>query len=355
MSKHNLKPYLDYQADRIEAVLATHKVPGRVTGGTVGPRQILFNLDPAPQVRVNAIKHLAEDLALALRVAHLRVDRGSAGIVLSFANPEPREVRLLDIIPQVVPVPVSAAVLGLTEKGVPLLARLASPEVGHILVAGTTGSGKSVLLRTLAASLVLTHQARALRLVCIDPKGWTFRSLVGTRHLQRKPVSEAREVIEVLRSLLRTMEIRDRRAETAGSNTGNPRIVVLVDELADLVMYGGHDVLDMLARLVQRGREAGIHIVGATQYPSSAILSAVVRANFPLRLVGKTTSAQDARVASGRAGTGAHLLDGRGDFLAVNGGADPLRFQVATISEKEVRRGIVEQRLPLLKALPRVG
>ncbi len=349
-----LGPYLDYQADRVETVLAAHRVPGRVTGGTVGPRQILFNLAPAPQVKVSAVKRLAEDLALALRVPQLRVDRGVEGIVLAFENPQPRRVQLLDLVEEVVPVPVSTAVLGITEDGAPLLARLASPDVAHILIAGTTGSGKSVLLRTMAASLMLTHRARALRMVCIDPKGRTFREFDGARHLQRKPVTGMGEAQEVLRSLVRTMEVRDRRGESADGSQGTPRIVVLIDELAELVMAGGQDVAGQLTRLVQRGREAGIHIVAATQHPSSAILSSVMRANFPLRLVGKVTSAQDARVASGRAGTGAHLLSGRGDFLAVNGGENPLRFQAAEISAKEIRKGIVEQRLPLLKALPQV-
>ena len=351
MGKKNLKPYLDYQADRVETVLATHRVPGRVTGGTVGPRQIRLNLDPAPQVRVSAVKRLAEDLALALRVPQMRVDRGAEGIVLSFANPQPRDVRLLGLVEKVVPVPVSTAVLGMTEEGAPLLARLASPDVAHILIAGTTGSGKTVLLRTISASLMLTHRVKALRMACIDPKGRTFRGFNGARHLQRKPVVEMGEVREVLRSLVRTMEVRDQRGEQLDGR-GTPRIVVLIDELTELVMGGGEAVLEPLTRLVQRGREAGIHIVGATQHPSSAILSSVVRANFPLRLVGKVTSAQDALVASGRAGTDAHLLGGRGDFLAINGGDAPLRFQVAAISETEIKRGIVEQRLPMLKALP---
>jgi S-DNA-T family DNA segregation ATPase FtsK/SpoIIIE len=353
MGQQNLKPYLDYQADRVEAVLATHRVPGRITGGTVGPRQISFNFDPAPQVRVSAVKRLAEDLALALRVPQLRVNSGVEGIVLSFPNPQPRGVRLLGLVEEVVPVPVSTTVLGLTEEGAPLLARLASPDVAHILVAGTTGSGKSVLLRTVGASLMMTHRVKTLRIVCIDPKGRTFRAFVGARHLQRKPVEGQVEVREVLQSLVRTMEVRDRRGEMLDGR-GTPRIVVLIDEMADLVMSGGEVVVDLLTRLVQRGREAGIHIVGATQHPSSAVLSSVMRANFPLRLVGKVTSAQDARIASGHAGTGAHLLSGRGDFLAVTGSAAPLRFQVAEISEKEIRRGIVEQRLPVLKALPQV-
>jgi len=340
-----IRPYLEYQADRVEAVLAAHRAPGRVTGGTVGPRLIRFFLNPAPHIRFSKIRALADDLALAMRVPALQIRRGEEGIVLEFSNPNPKSVKLLSLLPEVSPLPISTALLGVTGEGVPLLARLSSPEVAHILISGTTGSGKSALLRTVAASLVLAHQPDAVRLLCLDPKGRTFQALHGVPHLIRPPVSEMSEVIEALRSLVRTMEIRDRRRENS------PRLVVCVDELADLILQDGlqpggrHSVgaraTEALTRLVQRGREAGIHVVAATQRPSSAILSGLMRANFPLRLVGKVVSASDARVAAGRSGTGAHLLNGRGDFLAVNGGDMPIRFQVAYISDKDLRAQVV--------------
>ena len=123
-----------------------------------------------------------------------------------------------------------------------------------------------------------------------------------------------------------------------GRLRGAPRIIVLIDELADLVRQGGAAVTDLLTRLLQRGREAGIHVVAATQRPSAAVLSGLMRANFPLRLVGRVVSADDARVASGRAGTNAHLLHGRGDFLALGGGEELVRFQVAYIGEKALQQ-----------------
>lgn len=340
----SLRPYLEYQADRVEAVLVAHRAPARITGGTVGPRLIRFFLNPAPQVRLSAIRALADDLALALRVPNLRVAAGPEGLVLEFPHPEPRPVTLLELLPEVAPLPVSACVLGLTEEGSPLLARLASPEVAHILIAGTTGSGKSALLRTIAASLILSHRPAVLRLLCIDPKGRTFAPLSGLGAvaegegpLLRPPVTEVAEAVEALQSLVRVMEARDRRGENA------PRLVVMIDELADLILQEatvGRAVETALTRLVQRGREAGIHVIAATQRPSAAVLSGVVRANFPLRLVGKVVSAEDARVAAGQAGTGAHLLAGRGDFLAVGGSAQPIRFQVAFIGEDELRQQV---------------
>ncbi len=350
-----LRAYLESQADRVEMVLSSHKAPGRVTGGTVGPRLVRFFLDPAPDIRYAKIRRLADDLALALHVPTLRIDRSEKGVVLEFDHPNPRPVSLLKLLPQVMkdehghpdPLPDSTALLGLTEDGIPLLARLASPQVAHILVAGTTGSGKSVLLRAIALSLLMTYSADTLRMICLDPKGRTFRSFEGAPHLLRPPVNEMPEALEALRSLLRAMEVRDRRGKSA------PCVAVLIDELADLIFTGGDDVTESLTRLVQRGREAGIHVVAATQRPSSAIMTGLMRANFPLRLVGKVVSASDARVASGRGGTDAHLLSGRGDFLAVGGGeSEPLRFQVAYVGEEEIRQEIVKLQKSTRSALP---
>jgi len=347
----SLRPYLEYQADRVEAVLAAHRTPGRVTGGTVGPRLIRFFLNPAPNTRFASIKRLADDLALAMQVPTLSVDRGKEGVILEFSNPNPRPVTLLNLLQEAMPMPLSTAMLGLTDEGAPLLARLSAPEVAHILVSGTTGSGKSALLRTIAASLALTHTPSLLQMLCIDPKGRAFPVFTGIPHLTRKPIVDVPEALEALRSVVRVMESRDRRGEAPPSNRDAivsqndgaqgmsiPRIVILIDELADLVMQGEAPFTDALTRLVQRGRQAGVHVIAATQHPSSAILSSVMRANFPLRLVGRVVSADDARVASGRAGTNAHLLNGRGDFLAVSGGENPIRFQVAYIDEKELKQ-----------------
>ena len=351
-----LRIYLEAQSDRIESVLAAHKAPGRVTGGTVGPRLIRFFLDPAPHIRFSSIRSLADDLALALRVPAIRVGRGNEGVVLEFPNPEPRPVTLLNLLPGVGSLPEATALLGLTDEGVPLLARLSSPEVAHILIAGTTGSGKSVLLKTIALSLILTHRPDALRIMCLDPKGRVFKAFQGVPHLLRPPITEVGETLEALRSLLHAMEVRDRRAEN------RPHIVLLIDELADLILQGeqqtdgngnaGKEITQSLTRLAQRGREAGIHIVAATQRPSSALLGGLMRANFPLRLVGKVTSSNDALVAAGRGGTDAHLLDGRGDFLAVGVGT-PIRFQAAFVDEKEIRREVADLQPPAPRALPR--
>ena len=129
------------------------------------------------------------------------------------------------------------------------------------------------------------------------------------------------------------MEQRDR------SRVTDPRVIVAIDELADLVQTGGPAILESLGRLVQRGREAGIHVIGATQKPSSAVIGPLIKANFPVRLVGHVVSAEDARVAAGVGGTNAERLTGRGDFVAVYG-PGLIRFQAAYVSAGEIQTSV---------------
>ncbi len=322
---------LDMQADRIEMLLQNYKAPARVTGGNVTPRWIQFLLQPAPGIKVNKVEALSREIAIALGAptARVRTDGGAVKVEVPRADPQP--VKLLPLcarLPQA-RIPFGTAVLGLADDGAPLLVRLPSPDVAHVLVAGTTGSGKSALVQTMITSLALMHHRRQLQFVLIDPKGRAFDALTGLPHLLKPIVTQPDQACDSLAEMVRLMEIRDQ------TRVSDPHIVIVIDELADLVQSAGSAVLDLLARLVQRGREAGLHVIGATQKPSSAVLGSIIKANFPVRLVGRVTSAEDARVASGIAGSGAEKLTGRGDFLAVTG-PGTIRFQAAYISPAEL-------------------
>lgn len=341
-----MRRMLEYQADRIEAVLAQHKVPGRVTGGTVTPRWIRFQVLPAMGARISAIKNLSEELAVALDAPSVRVARQGTAVQVEVPRDDPRPVLLMPLLQGLRDVPPVTAALGLGEDGIPLLIRLSSPDVAHVLVAGTTGSGKTALLRTIAVSLALRHpRAGELALVLMDPKGRAFGDLAGLPQLTRPVVVEVEEAVECLASLVRLMERRDRLAED------KPPVVVLIDELTDLMMVGRAAAERGLTRLLQRGREAGVHIVAATQKPTAAVIGSLVKANFPVRLVGKVTSPEDARVASGWKGTGAERLLGRGDFIAVAEG-QLFRFQAAYVSPDKVTEVVTALRQ---EGLPRLG
>ena len=358
-----MREKLEFQADRIEAVLSLHKIPARVTGGTVTPRWVRFQVLPAVGAKISKIKGLSEELAAALDAPNCRVSRRGAAVAVEVPRDDPTPVRLMPLYEQLADsqsphdaggsIPPITAILGLAEDGAPLLIRLPSPDVAHVLVAGTTGSGKTVLMQTMIISLAMTNPAPSpfqmngapggLRLMLIDPKGYAFAPFEGLPHMVRGVIRDTDEAVEALRSLVHLMEradvnphdLAERRLDKA-SPQAQPHIVVVIDELADLLMTGGKPMETALTRLTQRGREAGIHVVAATQKPSAEVLGPLIKANFPVRLVGRVTSGSDARTATGWSGSGAERLMGRWDFVAVAEGR-VMRFQAAYVSPEEIR------------------
>jgi S-DNA-T family DNA segregation ATPase FtsK/SpoIIIE len=199
-----------------------------------------------------------------------------------------------------------------------------------VLVAGTTGSGKTALVRGMLLSLALHNRLGEVQVVVIDPKGRGYTALAGLPHLMVPLVCEVSQAAYLLNELVRLMLARDRE------QVREPRVVVAIDELADLVLAGGRGVARSIMRLTQRGREAGIHVIACTQKPTVDAIGSLVKSNFPVRLVGSVASAEDAKVASGLPGTGAEKLLGRGDFLLVVKG-EVVRFQAAYASEGEIQ------------------
>jgi len=328
---------LNMQADCIEAVLARHKVNGRVEGGTVTPRFIRFQLVTQMGTKVNKVASLAEEIALALGMREARVYRQGGGINVEVPLAKAEPVRLLPLCQRLQTVPAATAVLGVEGSGTPLLLRLTSPDVAHILVAGTTGSGKTALVRTLLTSLAMHNRQGELQLVLIDPKGGRgFGPLTKLPHVLGEMTTTAPDAIARLRWLVHEMERRDRE------KISRPVLVVAVDELADLLQTGGREVEALLTRLSQRGREAGIHLVAATQKPTAALIGAAMKANFPVRLVGAVASRDEARFASGITDSGAEKLEGKGDFLLVTKG-EQVRFQAAWLGPNELNE--ITQRL----------
>jgi S-DNA-T family DNA segregation ATPase FtsK/SpoIIIE len=239
-------------------------------------------------------------------------------------------------------------VLGLCDDGAPLLMRLSSPDVAHVLISGTTGSGKTALCQTMILSLAMTHRRSQLQFVLIDPKRRAFAPFASLPHLLRPIIGDVAEAVDVLGEIVQLMDTRPccapgvrGQGDSAAEYSVTPRIVVVLDELADLMQVGGQALAEPLTRLAQRGREAGIHVIACTQKPSSQVMGTLIRANFPARLVGKVVSPEDARVAAGIGGTGAEKLAGRGDFIAVAAG-QVLRFQAAYVSAAEVEQVVAQ-------------
>lgn len=322
--------WLDLQADRIELVLQAHKAPARVAGGVVTPRLVRFDLLPAPTTRIRRVEALTEELALALGAPAANVARRGRAVCVNIPRDDAGPVRLLPLCRRLGRIPSHTAVLGLADDGVPLLLRLPSPDVAHVLIAGTTGSGKTALARAMVLSLAMAHRRSQLLFVLMDPKRRAFGPLSPLPHLLWPPIADINDAADALVELVQLMEARDR------AQASTPRLVVVVDELADLIQVGGKSVSDALTRLTQRGREAGVHVIACTQKPSSQLLGPLMKANFPVRLVGRVTSPEDARVAAGLAGSGAERLGGHGDFVAVALGAIT-HFQAAYADAGDVQ------------------
>lgn len=333
---------LNLQADKIEMVLALHRAPARVWGGRLTPRTVQFHLAPAGNTKLFKLNGLTEEVALALGVSNTRLTRSEGLLSLEIPRDDSHFISLAKLshrlradanLSRAISVP-GTAILGLDTEGVPLLLRLSSPEVAHCLIAGTTGSGKTELARTIIASLAIHQKPRDIQLALFDPKFHGLASCADLPHLLFPIVSDPREILERLTYLVNEMERRDR------DQIARPRIVVVVDELADVIETGGKETESALTRLVQRGRSAGVSVIACTQKPTVRAVGALLKANFPVRLVGRVTSADDARVAAGVGATGAEKLAGRGDFLLITGG-QTIRFQAAQTRPEDMAQAAV--------------
>ncbi len=340
---------LHYQADRIEMVLANHRAPARVTGGCVTPRTIQFHVALAPTTKVAQIEKLSQELALSLGAPSARITRSRGLLALEVPRPDAQPVHMLKLqerlekeiaLLRTLALPGTAA-LGVDSDGVPLLVRLASPDVAHLLIVGTTGSGKTELAKAVVASVMLNQKPRDVQMILIDPKGNAFKNFAGLPYLSAPPLIQVTQIVEKFRWLVGEME----RREVEGNS--RPRLIVVVDELADVLMAGGRELQGDLTRIVQRGRSAGISLIACTQKPTATAVGSLVKANFPVRLVGRVTSADEARLASGVAASGAEKLTGRGDFILIAGGQQ-LRFQGAFLPPSDwdlFHRRVVDGRL----------
>jgi S-DNA-T family DNA segregation ATPase FtsK/SpoIIIE len=333
--EHITPEWLEYQSDLIEALLAAHKHEAIVTGLQVSPRWVRYILELGLGTKISSIQNLDEELALALGAPNIRIARSGGILALEVPLLNPQPVHLLSLLDEVLMLPPVTAVLGLSIEGEIFSLPLMAPEVTHTLIAGTTGCGKTELLRSLLLSLALYNRQAHLQIAMIDPKRRGLTPLEGLPHLLAPVATTPEEAAELLDYVVAEMERRDQ--EDAPST---PRIIIAVDEVGDLLATADKSVEKNLVRLAQRGREAGFHLICSTQRPSAQAVPSALKANLPARLVGKVASAQEALMATGVSSTNAETLMGNGDFLAVIGGQST-RFQAAYTGPVDVH-AIVE-------------
>ena len=356
------------QAAIIEETLAHFGLVGKVVEKRRGPTVTQFGVDPgylekpAPngekrlqRVRVSQIANLQNDLALALEAQSLRIEapipgRGLVGIEVPNAHANGVDLRSLmetEVFHSMRAKSPLALALGRDVSGAEICADLA--RMPHLLIAGTTGSGKSVCISAIAVCLAMNNRPEDLKLVMIDPKMVELSRFAGLPHILGKPESEMERIPAVLQWVTREMDSRYKKFAEVGARhladyneTLNrqqeqplPRIVVLIDELADLMLQQPIETEKTICRLAQMARATGIHLIVATQRPSVDVVTGLIKANFPARIAFAVASATDSRVIIDQ--NGADALLGRGDMLFLNPEAGhPLRAQGCFVSDREI-------------------
>ena len=334
----------------LENVLSNFGITAKVVNATQGPTVTRYEIEPAPGVKVSRIVNLTDDIALNLAAQHIRMEApipGKSAIGIEVPNKTTEAVQLRDVLDcsdfkdARGGIPVG---LGKDIAGKPVITDLA--KMPHLLVAGTTGSGKSVCVNTLISSILFSRKPEEVKLLLIDPKMVELSIYNGIPHLMAPVVTDMKKAAAVLRWAVREMEARYKAFAASGKrdiksyNEAHPKaamplIVLIIDELADLMMTAPDDIEESISRLAQMARAAGIHMVLATQRPSVNVITGSIKANVPSRISFAVGSQIDSRTILDMAG--AEKLLGKGDMLFAPIGANkPIRVQGAFISDDEV-------------------
>ena len=339
-----------HNAMMLENVLSNFGITAKVVNATQGPTVTRYEIEPAPGVKVSRIVNLTDDIALNLAAQHIRMEApipGKSAIGIEVPNKTTEAVHLRDVLDcsdfkdARGGIPVG---LGKDIAGKPVITDLA--KMPHLLVAGTTGSGKSVCVNTLISSILFSRKPEEVKLLLIDPKMVELSIYNGIPHLMAPVVTDMKKAAAVLRWAVREMEARYKAFAASGKrdiksyNEAHPKaamplIVLIIDELADLMMTAPDDIEESISRLAQMARAAGIHMVLATQRPSVNVITGSIKANVPSRISFAVGSQIDSRTILDMAG--AEKLLGKGDMLFAPIGANkPIRIQGAFISDDEV-------------------
>lgn len=336
----------------LETTLHNFKINAKVVNATKGPAVTRYEIEPAPGTKVSKIVGLTDDLKLALAAADIRMEApipGKAAIGIEVPNSSVSPVHLRDVLEcddfkeARGGIPVG---LGKDIAGKSIITDLS--KMPHLLVAGSTGSGKSVCINTLISSILFSRKPDEVKLILIDPKVVELATYNGIPHLMAPVVTDMKKAAATLRWAVREMEARYRTFAATGvrdvkrynelhPDKRMPLILIIIDELADLMMTAPADIEESIARLGQKARASGIHMVLATQRPSVDVINGTIKSNVPSRISFAVASQVDSRTILDVAG--AEKLLGKGDMLFQPIGANkPVRIQGAFVSDDEVEQ-----------------
>ncbi len=333
----------------LEKILLDFGVEGEVKKVSQGPVVTLYEFEPAPGVKVSKIINLSEDIArnTSSESARIATIPGSNTIGIELPKPHRENVFLSEIISDPsykkkdIKLPIA---LGKSISGLPITGDLSS--MPHLLIAGTTGSGKSVCINTIILSLLYKHSPEKCKFILIDPKMLELSTYEGIPHLLCPVITEAKRAASVLGWVVKEMENRYKLMTKVGVRNidgynekhkiSMPYIVVIVDEMSDLMLVAGKDIENYIQKLSQMARAAGIHIIMATQRPSVDVITGTIKANFPTRISFQVTSKIDSRTILGE--QGAEQLLGKGDMLYMTSANRMTRIHAPFVSEGEIEK-----------------
>ena len=333
----------------LQQTLESFHVNAKVVSTCHGPAVTRYDLEPAPGVKVSKITNLAEDIALQMATSSVRIEPvpGKAAIGIEIPNRTLEGVQLREVLENPAFQEATSKLtvgLGMDISGHAIFADIG--KMPHLLVAGATGSGKSVCINTLISSILFKATPDEVKFILIDPKMVELSNYNGIPHLMVPVVTDPKKASSVLNWAVQEMEKRYSIFANHGVRdikTFNrrypeekiPFIIIVIDELADLMMVSPRDVEDAICRILQKARAAGIHMILATQRPSVNVITGIIKANLPSRISFAVSSQVDSRTILDRGG--AETLLGKGDMLfSPQGAAKPIRVQGAFISDEEV-------------------
>ena len=348
--------WIHEQRELLDVTLENFNVKANVVHVTQGPSVTRFEVHPEPGVKVNKITNLSDDIKLSLSAKDIRIEApipGKNTIGIEVPNLHSKMVYLREMIRssefRTNPSPLTAA-LGLDISGKPVVADL--KKMPHGLIAGATGSGKSVCINTILVSLLFKSAPRDVKLLLIDPKMVELAPYNKIPHLVSPVITDAKAATAALKWVVEEMERRYELFAHSGvreierfnekvreQNMGEklPYLVVVIDELADLMMVAPNEVEESICRIAQKARACGIHLLIATQRPSVDVITGLIKANIPTRIAFSVSSAVDSRTIIDMAG--AEKLLGKGDMLFLeNGSGKPVRLQGNFVSDREIDR-----------------
>ncbi len=333
----------------LEKILLDFGVEGKIKKVSRGPVVTLNEFEPAAGIKVSKVINLSEDIARNTSSESARISTipGSSTIGIELPNSYRESVYLSEIIssPNFIKKDIKLPIaLGKSISGVPIISDLSS--MPHLLIAGTTGSGKSVCINTIILSLLYKHSPDKCKFILIDPKMLELSTYEGIPHLLCPVITEAKRATSVLGWVVKEMESRYRLMTRVGVKNidsynskhklAMPYIVVIVDEMSDLMLVAGKEIEGYIQKLSQMARAAGIHIIMATQRPSVDVITGTIKANFPTRISFQVTSKIDSRTILGE--QGAEQLLGKGDMLFMTSANRIVRVHAPFVSESEIEK-----------------